>query len=162
MGDRVGAIMEARAIGALSYRKTLQNLWLAFLFNGIGVPLAATGLVHPSWAMIAMAVSVSAVLANSFGAGVLKSFGSAHAAATDAREASGSRAAGIERATLSVPGIYCAGCVETIEAYLMTARGVDSVAGDAKRKEITVSFDPDTVTREKLGRMINEIGYLVA
>ncbi len=51
MGDRVGAIMEARAIGALSYRKTLQNLWLAFLFNGVGVPLATTGLVLPSWAM---------------------------------------------------------------------------------------------------------------
>ena len=108
MGDRVGAIMEARAIGTLSYRKTLQNLWLALLFNGIGVPLATTGLVYPSWAMIAMAVSISAVLANSFGAGVLNSFGSAHAAATDTREASGLRATGFERATLSVPGIYYA------------------------------------------------------
>ncbi len=67
MGDRVGAIMDARTIGALSYRKTLQNLWLAFFFNGIGVPLATTGLVHPSWAMIAMALSVTLVLANSFG-----------------------------------------------------------------------------------------------
>ena len=59
--------VEARTIGGLSYRKTVQNLLLAFFFNGVGVPLAVTGLVHPSWAMIAMAVSVSAVLANSFG-----------------------------------------------------------------------------------------------
>jgi P-type Cu+ transporter len=48
MGDRVGAIIEARDIGAASYRKTVQNLWLAFAFNGIGVPLATSGWVHPS------------------------------------------------------------------------------------------------------------------
>ncbi len=67
IGERLGAVTEARTIGGLSYRKTVQNLWLAFFFNGVGVPLATTGLVHPSWAMIAMALSVSAVLANSFG-----------------------------------------------------------------------------------------------
>jgi Cu+-exporting ATPase len=38
---------------------------LAFLFNGIGVPLAATGLVYPIWAMVVMFVSVTAVFANS-------------------------------------------------------------------------------------------------
>jgi len=66
IGDRLGAVPDAISIGGASYRKTIQNLWLAFLFNGIGVPLAATGLVHPSWAMAAMATSVSMVLANSF------------------------------------------------------------------------------------------------
>ncbi len=42
-------------------------LALAFAFNGVGVPLAATGLLHPVWAMIAMAASVTTVLLNSFG-----------------------------------------------------------------------------------------------
>jgi len=72
IGDRVGAVMDAHRIGKLSYSKTVQNLWLAFMFNGIGVPLAATGLVHPSWAMLAMATSVSLVLANSFGGRFLR------------------------------------------------------------------------------------------
>lgn len=67
IGNRVGVVMDARKIGKLSYRKTVQNLWLAFLFNGVGVPLATTSVVHPSWAMLAMATSVSLVLANSFG-----------------------------------------------------------------------------------------------
>ncbi|MBI3959403.1 MAG: hypothetical protein HY328_11410, partial [Chloroflexi bacterium] len=39
----------------------------AFAFNGVGVPLAASGLIHPVWAMIAMVASVSTVLLNSFG-----------------------------------------------------------------------------------------------
>ena len=66
IGERLGAVVDAYYIGKASYRKTVQNLSLAFAFNGIGVPLAATGLVHPVWAMIAMAASVSTVLANSF------------------------------------------------------------------------------------------------
>ena len=67
VGERLTAIGEALDIGASSYRKTLQNLGLALALNGIGVPLAATGLVHPVWAMVAMAASVTTVLANSFG-----------------------------------------------------------------------------------------------
>ena len=73
VGNRLGAVLDARDIGAASYRKTVRNLWLAFFFNGVGVPLATTGLVHPSWAMIAMAASVSAVLANSFGGRLIMS-----------------------------------------------------------------------------------------
>ncbi|MBI2718057.1 MAG: hypothetical protein HYX36_04740, partial [Rhizobiales bacterium] len=42
-----------------------QNVMLAFLFNGAGIPLAATGLIHPVWAMVAMAVSVTAIFINS-------------------------------------------------------------------------------------------------
>ena len=71
MGERLGALVDAFEIGANSYRKTKQNLALAFSFNGIGVPLATTGWVDPVWAMVAMAASVSAVLLNSFGGRLL-------------------------------------------------------------------------------------------
>ena len=66
MGERLGGVMDAYEIGEESYRKTRQNLIAALSFNGIGVAAATTGLVHPIWAMIAMVLSVSAVLANSF------------------------------------------------------------------------------------------------
>ncbi|UPV76900.1 cation-translocating P-type ATPase (plasmid) [Halorussus limi] len=66
MGDRLGGVMDAYEIGTESYRKTRQNLTTAFAFNGIGVAAATTGLVHPVFAMLAMVLSVSAVLANSF------------------------------------------------------------------------------------------------
>jgi len=65
-GDRLGAVIDAHQIGVSSYRKTKQNLFLAISFNGIGVPAAATGLVSPVWAMVAMITSVTAVLANTF------------------------------------------------------------------------------------------------
>jgi Cu+-exporting ATPase len=65
LNNRLQAVVEAREVSRWSYRKMLQNVTLAILFNGIGVPLAATGLIHPIWAMAAMAVSVTAIFFNS-------------------------------------------------------------------------------------------------
>ncbi|GIU92078.1 MAG: hypothetical protein KatS3mg011_0984 [Acidimicrobiia bacterium] len=70
--DRLTSVLDAYQIGLKSYRKTKQNLVLAFSFNGIGVPAATTGLVSPVWAMVAMIASVTAVLANSFGGQLLR------------------------------------------------------------------------------------------
>ena len=64
--DRLQGVVDAYHIAGTTYRKTVQNLMLAFAFNGIGVPLAATGVLHPVWAMIAMVMSVSTVLTNSY------------------------------------------------------------------------------------------------
>jgi len=65
LSNRLGALLEARRISRWSYRKMVQNVCLAIAFNGVGVPLAATGLVYPVWAMAAMAVSVTAIFINS-------------------------------------------------------------------------------------------------
>jgi heavy metal translocating P-type ATPase len=65
--DDLRSIITAREISRSSYRRTRQNVGLAFLFNGIGIPLAATGLVYPVWAMIAMALSVTTIFINSIG-----------------------------------------------------------------------------------------------
>jgi cation transport ATPase len=65
LSNRVDALPVALEISRRSYRKMLENVTLAFLFNGIGIPAAATGLVYPVWAMIAMAVSVTAIFLNS-------------------------------------------------------------------------------------------------
>jgi len=99
LGDRLGGVMDAHEIGTESYRKTRQNLVAAFAFNGVGVTAATTGLVHPVFAMLAMVLSVSAVLANSF-AGQLLSGEGVDAAFTveddaeEGEEAGAGRAAG--------------------------------------------------------------------
>jgi len=65
VNNRLDSVLLAREISRCSYRKTKQNVVLAFLFNGIGIPAAATGLVYPVWAMVAMAVSVTTIFVNS-------------------------------------------------------------------------------------------------
>ena len=59
----------------------------------------------------------------------------------------------------SVPGIHCAACVNTIDAYLRTEQGVGRVEGDAKAKEIRVFHWPNAIDREKVRAMISQIGY---
>ncbi len=65
LNQRVGAVLDAYEISRYSYGKMLQNVFLAFTFNGLGIPAAATGLVHPIWGMVAMAASVTAIFINS-------------------------------------------------------------------------------------------------
>ena len=65
--DHLHLVLTARDISRRSYRRVKQNVALAFTFNGIGIPLAATGLVYPVWAMAAMAASVTTIFINSIG-----------------------------------------------------------------------------------------------
>ncbi len=65
LNKRLHAVLDAYTISCRSYRKMVSNVWLAFLFNGIGIPLAATGLVYPIWGMLAMAASVTSIFINS-------------------------------------------------------------------------------------------------
>ncbi len=162
IGSRVGAVLDAVEIGAMSYRKTVQNLWLAFLFNGVGVPLATTGLVHPSWAMIAMALSVSLVLANSFGGRIVRSRRSvasprSEMVATPLAGKSGD--AEESEVVLSVPGIHCRGCVDTIEAFLGTEDGVTAVKVDSAAKTVHLTFRPHETTVDRVKAVIARLGY---
>ncbi|MEE8305440.1 MAG: cation-translocating P-type ATPase, partial [Candidatus Tectomicrobia bacterium] len=45
VGENLGGVVDSYYIAKSSYRKTVQNVSLAFAFNGIGVPAAVTGLV---------------------------------------------------------------------------------------------------------------------
>ena len=65
LGNRLESILVAHDISRRGYRKMVQNVVLAFCFNGIGIPVAATGLIYPIWAMAAMAGSVTAIFFNS-------------------------------------------------------------------------------------------------
>lgn len=72
MGDQLNAVPDSYEIAVNSFAKTRQNLVIAFVFNGVGIPAAATGLVSPVFAMIAMVASVTGVLTNSFASRLLR------------------------------------------------------------------------------------------
>src|SRR3989441_5095626 len=65
LNKRVGAVIDAYEISRYSYGKMVQNVCLAFTFNGLGIPAAATGLVYPIWGMVAMAAKVTPHFINS-------------------------------------------------------------------------------------------------
>ena len=57
-------VADAIDISRRTYRKIKQNLFWAFIYNAIGVPLAALGLLNPMLAGAAMALSSVSVVAN--------------------------------------------------------------------------------------------------
>jgi Cu+-exporting ATPase len=145
IGERLGAVVDAYHIGKSSYRKTVQNLSLAFAFNGIGVPLAVTGLVHPAWAMLAMVASVSTVLTNSFAGRLLPK-----------------RAKGQTRqVTFNIANMHCENCLGTIRNAVCKLPGVDDVTGDPARQVVTVRYHDGNVTRGGIREAIVESGFRV-
>jgi P-type Cu+ transporter len=147
--SRLGGVSDAIAIGRTSYRKTVQNLALAFTFNGIGIPLAATGSIPPIWAMLAMVASVSAVLANSFFGRIP---GSADRAVPEMSET---------RLLLEVPDMHCEGCATTIRDRLGGLEGVTDVVADPRTKEVRVGWKGRGRPREKVAESLSGAGFHV-
>ncbi|WP_232718607.1 heavy metal translocating P-type ATPase [Bacillus sp. FJAT-45037] len=65
MRDDLRAVGEAIKMSKLTMRNIKQNLFWAFLYNSIGIPIAAFGLLEPWVAGAAMAFSSVSVISNS-------------------------------------------------------------------------------------------------
>ncbi len=72
LGDDLEAVITAISIGRSTYKKIKQNLIWAFFFNALGIPIAASGFLHPTIAIAAMASSTIGILLNSFGVKIAK------------------------------------------------------------------------------------------
>jgi Cu+-exporting ATPase len=57
-------VADAIAIARATRRKIRQNLFWAFIYNTLGIPLAALGLLTPAVAGAAMALSSVSVVTN--------------------------------------------------------------------------------------------------
>jgi cation transport ATPase len=170
MGNRLGAVMDAYEIGVTSYSKTKQNLGLAFSFNGIGVPLATTGLVHPVWAMVAMVSSVTAVLTNSFAGRLLRRAAEgpppkeeeehehvhAETAVTEEPAEEGEHVL-----RLDVRNMHCPGCAQNIGGSLKRIEGVESAVADHERGVVEITHIESKVTEGEIRDHLRELGYEV-
>jgi heavy metal translocating P-type ATPase len=153
-GERLSGFVDAYHVARQSFRKTVQNLALAFAFNGIGVPLATTGWVHPVWAMIAMAASVSTVLLNSFTGRLLPK-------TTKRKRPIMAEKKDIEKLDFVVPSIHCEGCVQVLRDALSRLPAVVEVKGEPKEKRLSVSVRKGSLSRVEVADQISKLGHVL-
>ena len=60
----LGAVADAVLLGRATFANIKQNLFFAFVYNTLGIPLAAAGLLSPILASAAMALSSVSVVTN--------------------------------------------------------------------------------------------------
>ena len=63
--DDIRDVVTALDLGKRTVSKIKQNLFWAFIYNSVGVPVAALGFLNPIIAAAAMALSSLSVIANS-------------------------------------------------------------------------------------------------
>lgn len=68
----------------------------------------------------------------------------------------------MENITLNVSGMSCGHCVKSIEGSVGELKGVEKVSVDLENGKVTVEFDSDAVTLDKIKETIDDQGYDVA
>jgi Cu+-exporting ATPase len=65
VSGELSKVVEAVRLSQATFRKIVQNLFWAWLYNGAAIPVAAAGLLHPMIGVIAMTASSLSVIGNS-------------------------------------------------------------------------------------------------
>jgi len=164
LSRRLGAVLDAHEVSRYSYRKIVQNVSLAFTFNGLGIPAAATGLVYPIWAMVAMAASVTTIFINSLwsrGAyffDAIRTVGHSPQSPSSVQATESARGP-VAEAEFLVPGMVCEGCAERIGEALRRLPGIHEVRPKVTQKHVYVRYEPSRVREEQLRTALSSAGF---
>ena len=162
MGNCLQRITDAIALSKATIKNIKQNLFWAFFYNALGIPLAA-GVLYPALGIAlspmvgAAAMSFSSVFVVS-NALRLRFFG-AKEDKKQAITANETLAVSANRSlTLTVHGMMCSHCKAKVESVCMETPGVGSAIVDLQAKTVTVTGSAEEAL---LIKVIEAAGYEV-
>lgn len=77
------------------------------------------------------------------------------------RDASKVEAASLKSVEVSIAGMTCTGCEQTIQTNVMKVEGIRSVKADFKEGRAIVQYDPGLADTSKIRTAITQKGYSV-
>jgi Cu+-exporting ATPase len=149
-------VADAIDISHRTYRKIRQNLGWAFVYNVVGIPLAAFGMLNPVIAGAAMALSSVSVVSNAL---LLRRW---KPVVAEQSLSTGSAVLPLPGETsmyeLTVDGMSCGHCVGRVTKSVQAVDQAATVAVDLASKKVTVDSSADL---DKIAAAIDDAGYPV-
>ncbi|MBR2934999.1 MAG: heavy metal translocating P-type ATPase [Oscillospiraceae bacterium] len=159
--DAATAVELSRA----TLRNIKQNLFWAFFYNSIGIPLAAGVFFHslnwqlnPTFAAAAMSLSSVCVVSNALRLRLFKSKFKSNLPDEPAQDTKGGTE--IMTKTMIIEGMMCTHCTGRVEKVLSALDGVSAVEMSLEGKSATLTLSKD-VDNKVLTDAVTEAGYQV-
>ena len=135
-----------------------QNLFWAFIYNGLGIPLAAGAFIAlfgweltPMFGALAMSLSSFSVVMNALSLNIKNIFGKKTKKEKNLKMTK----------VFKVEGMMCPHCEAHVQAALVSIDGVESALASHKEGKVTVTLTKD-VADSALTEAITKAGYTVA
>lgn len=138
-------VAAAIALSRATIRNIKMNLFWAFFYNSVGIPVAALGLLNPMIGAAAMSFSSVCVVSNALR---LRSFRPKYQTIPKGEEAM----------TIQIEGMMCMHCRATVEKALQAVEGVETVEVSLEDKRATVTGTADPAA---LRKAVLDAGYQV-
>ena len=161
-GDLTG-VVTAIKLSKQTIRVIRQNLFWAFIYNIIGIPLAALGMLNPMVAAAAMAFSSVSVVSNSLRLKRFKFERGSRSTSIPDDIAKGvtPMADTIKQQAVKVEGMTCGHCEMTVEKAVRQVTNVETAKASAKDKKVEITFSGE-LDRDAVKAKVKEAGYQVA
>lgn len=171
MNSELRTLEKALALSAATYRNIKQNLFWAFIYNVLTIPLAAGAFytafgwqLNPMVAAFLMSLSSICVVSNALRLNFVKLTDADDGAANGADAASGSVFAEKEEKimakVISIDGMHCAHCTASVLSALSALPGVKNVTVSLEEKCARGDF-PESITDEMIKGVIAGLGFTV-
>ncbi len=163
MASSLTAVSAAVQLSKATMRNIRQNLFWAFFYNSLGIPVAA-GVLYPSFGIqlspmigaAAMSLSSVFVVTNALR---LRKFKSKYSAPVSAAEQPVIMQEECKMETvIHVEGMMCPHCQARVEKVCKDMAGVENAVVDLQLKQVTLTGDPDV---DAVKKAIKDAGYEV-
>jgi Cu+-exporting ATPase len=144
-------VADAIAISSATYRKIRQNLGWAFVYNVVGIPVAALGLLNPVLAGAAMALSSVSVVSNAL---LLRRWTPAQAPIQEAKSNQGETT----MYELTVEDMTCKHCVGRVTKAVQEVDQDAKVEIDLPTGKVKIDSQAEL---DRIARAIDAAGYPV-